>query len=219
MSGLSALVLLFFLLPLLLLCVPTTFIVKGHLYLEEQWVKVRFAWGLGLFSFNIEINGREKSFVLLIAGIAIPVSGKKSARKIKEKKVGKKKEKRKNGFNPSVVINALNRKLLTVVLSYIKKVIRSFRLRLQLSGYYGTDDPALTGILVWLIDELQPKHCIFELEPDFSRPIINLNIEKSGRIVPIIILYLTIRLLLAKPVRELWWDYIKKSFVKKIQRR
>lgn len=205
MSGLSVLVLIFVLLPLVLLCVPITFIVKGRLCSEEQWVKVRVAWGLGLFSATIGINGREKSFGLQLAGITIPVSGKKSARKIRGGKTG---------FNPSKLITLFNKKLLTVVLGYLIKVLRSFRLRLQLRGIYGTDDPALTGMLVWLIAELSAKHYNLELEADFSRPIINLNGETSGRVVPILILCLTISLLLAKQIRELWWVNIKKRFIK-----
>ncbi|MFZ5633090.1 MAG: hypothetical protein ACOY40_09615 [Bacillota bacterium] len=179
-------------------------------------MEVRLAWGWGLLAAAIGINGRKMSFGFRLAGIALPVSRKKPgtvrAKKI-TKKTGRKGER--HGFNLSAVNTVLNRKLLTVVLGYFKRLFKSFRLRLRLSGVYGTDDPALTGLLVGLIAALHAEHFNFDLDADFSGQIIDVTGETSGRIVPIVILWFTICLLLAEPVRKLWWAQLKTKFIRR----
>lgn len=86
------------------------------------------------------------------------------------------------------------------------------RLRLRLSGVYGTDDPALTGLITGLMAALHAEHINLDLDADFSGPVLDIAGETSGRMVPIVILWLTIRLLLAQPVRKLWWAQLKTKF-------
>lgn len=109
----------------------------------------------------------------------------------------------------------LNRQVLAVVLGYLKNLIKSFRLQLRLKGVYGTDDPAVTGMIAGLIAVLRAERIILDLDTNFSGPILDVAGETSGRVVPIVILWYTIRLMMAKPVRRVWWAQLIKNYQKK----
>lgn len=219
MSGWAVLIIILAVLTVGLLSVPLTFNVSGFLRTGERRLEARIAWGWGLLAAAVGISGRKTSFGLRLAGITLPVPRKKpgaaGAKKIR-KKTGRKGERR--GFNLSAAGTVLNRKLLAVFLGYIKSLFRSFRLRLRLSGVYGADDPALTGQLAGLVAALRAGNINLDLEPDFSGPILDISGETSGRIVPVAILWFTTRLLLAGPVRKLWWARFKTKFVEKKQK-
>lgn len=212
MSGWTVLLILV-LLPVGLLSVPLSFKARGCLRAEDWRLEASIAWGWGLIAAAIGINGRKTSFRLRLAGIAIPVS-RRDPGKVRTKKIGKKtrRKEERHGFNLSTVNSVLNRKLLTAVLGYLKGMVGSLRLRLRLSGVYGTDDPALTGMINGLMAALHAEHFNLDLDADFSGPILDIAGETSGRMVPIVILWRTIRLLLAQPVRKLWWAQLKTKF-------
>lgn len=184
--------------------------------MEERWLEARITWGWGLLAAVIGINGRKKSFGLRLAGIVIPVPRRQPG-KVRAKKIGKKtgRKRERHGFNLSAVNSVLNRKLLTAVLEYLKRMVGSLRLRLRLSGVYGTDDPSLTGLITGLMAALHAEDFNLDLDADFSGPILDVAGETSGRMAPIVILWLTIRLLLAEPVRKLWWAQLKTKFIRR----
>jgi len=62
---------------------------------------------------------------------------------------------------------------------------------------------------------LNAGHVNFNLDADFSGPALDITGETSGRIVPVVILCHTIRLLLDEPVRKLWWTRLKLKFVRR----
>lgn len=219
MSGWTVVFLILVLLPLGLLSVPLTFKARGRLGPEERRLAGRASWGWGLLAATIEIEGRKTSFGLRLAGLALPVprrrqgiAGSGKSRKKAGKKTGRKVG---PGFNLSMVKDVLNRQLLSVFLGCLKKLFKSLRLRLRLSGVYGTDDPALTGLLAGFTAALQVERCYLHLEADFSGPILDVAGETSARVVPMIMLWLTIRLLLAAPSRKLWWAWLKTKFRRK----
>lgn len=211
MSGWAVVFLILVLLPLGLLSVPLTFKAGGRLRPEECRLLGRISWGWGLLIAAVEIDGRKTSFGLRLAGLALPVPRRKPGTVgAAGKKAGKKAGRRqRSGFNLSVIKDVLNRQLLFVLLEYLKKLFESLRLQLRLSGVYGADDPALTGLLAGFTAALHVERCNLDLEADFSGPILDMTGEISARVVPLIILWLTIRLLLAAPVRKLWWARLK----------
>lgn len=210
MSGWTVLILILLLLPVGLLSVPLTFKAGGYLRPQDRRLEVKLAWGWGLLAAAIGIDGGKRSLVVSFAGLALPVPGKKpktvGANKIR-KKTARKGEGHK--FNLFSFNRVLNRNLLRVIFGYLKHLIRSCRLRLRLSGVYGADDPALTGLLAGFMAALPAEHFNLNLAADFTEPILDVTGEASGRIVPIIILWFTIGLLLAEPVRKLWWARLK----------
>ncbi|MCL6477176.1 MAG: hypothetical protein K6T65_02050 [Peptococcaceae bacterium] len=216
MSGWTVLIFILVLMSVGLLSVPLTLNGRGCLRKEDRWLEARIAWGGGLLAAVVGINGEKTSFGLRLAGIAIPVSRKKPG-KAKTKKTGKKAGRKgeRHGFNLSAVNTVLNRKLLTILSGYLKRIVGSCRIRLRLRGVCGADDPALTGLIAGLIAMLHTEHFNLNLDADFSGPILDVDGEASGRIIPVVILWLTIRLLLAEPVRKIWWTQLKNKFVKR----
>jgi len=196
-----------------ILSVPLTFKAGGRLGTrEQQRLEARLAWGL--LAASVGINGSQKSFGVRLAGIALPVFRNKqgTARAKKPRKKTKARGK-KHGLSFSKVFTVLNRQLLALVLEYLKSIFRSCRLRLRLNGVYGAGDPALTGLLAGLLAALRSEHFKPALEADFNGPILDVDLETSGRIVPITIIGLTLRLLLTGPVRKLWWGQLKNKFI------
>ncbi len=216
MSGWAVFILI---LPVGLLSVPLTFRARGCLRTEERWLEAGAAWGYGFLAGTFSLKGRETAFSLRLAGIPLPLSREKSetvkarSKKVKKKgkkKTGRKEEKHRFNFSAAAV---LNREFLGVVLDYLHRLRQSFRIRL--SGVYGTGDPALTGMLAGLIAVLNTGYHKINLEADFSEPALDLTGEISARIVPVVILWLTMRLLLAKPARKLWCPYLKIKLIRR----
>lgn len=219
MSGWTVLIVILVMLPVGLLSVPLTFKARGCLRAEERRLELGLSWGWGLLAADTEINGKKTAFRLRLAGMALPVHRKKpgdarvakAARKVR-KKAGRKKR---HGLNLTAISAVLSRQLLLAALGYLKRLFKSFRLQLRLSGVYGADDPALTGLLAGVLAALQAGQYNLDLDADFSGAVIDIAGEASGRIVPIVIIWLTIRFLLAEPARRFWWAQLKKKFIRK----
>ncbi|AGL02464.1 hypothetical protein [Desulfoscipio gibsoniae] len=221
MSGWTVLIIILVLLPGVLLSVPLTFKAGGYLGAEDRRLGLRMAWGWRLVDADMEIKGRKPTFRFRIAGMAMP-GPRKKAGKIKGAKDQKVKnagktggEPKKHGLDFSAINAVLNRQVLAVVLGYLKNLIKSFRLQLRLKGVYGTDDPAVTGMIAGLIAVLRAERIILDLDTNFSGPILDVAGETSGRVVPIVILWYTIRLMMAKPVRRVWWAQLIKKIIRK----
>lgn len=220
MSGWTVVILVLVLVPVVLLSVPLTFKAGGRIGPDDRRMEAGFAWGGGLLAAAVGINGSKTSFRLKFARITLPLPrGKPSAARAekKSKNPPRKGVRQKPGL--SLATKILNRELLNEVLGYIKRLFKSLRLRLQLSGVYGAGDPALTGMLVGLMAALHTEDRFnLDLAPDFSGPVLDVAGETSGRIVPIAILWHTLRLVLAKPARKLWWALLKSKFIKRKQK-
>lgn len=204
-----------------LLSVPLTFKARGRTM--DLQLDLKLAWGRGLLTAVVETTGKKTSLWLKLAGITLPTSRKKSdqarasrkkARQKKRKEEQKSKQDR-QGFSLSTLTAVFSRELLTEARHFIAKLFKSLRLRLQISGVYGTDDPALTGLLAALMAALGTEQVNINLNPDFSEQVLDVKGEASGRVVPIIIIGLAVRLLLSKPMRKLWWTLLKKKLAAK----
>lgn len=198
------------LLTALLLTMPLAFRASGIVSSGNLRLEAGFAWGWGLIAAAIGIKGTETSVRLRLAGLPLPLPSRKPRKKRDgnlRKKAGR--EEKKGGFSISSACAVLNGKLLTAAFGYIKSILGSLRVRLRLRGVFGTDDPALTGVILALVAALFSGNANINLNADFSGPILDAAGEISGRVVPIVILWLTIRLLLAGPVRKIWWAWFK----------
>lgn len=219
MSGWMVLIAIIVLLPVVLLSVPLTLKARGRTV--DPQLELGIVWGRGLFAAVMETNGRKTAFRLRLARITLPTSRKKlvtaKAAKQSSQQKGRKEKvrKEKQGFSLPALSDVISRQLLAEVMGYLKRLFKSIRLRLRLSGVYGTDDPALTGLLAGLMATLRTEHCNIDLDTDFSEPVLDLTGKASGRVIPIVILWLTTRLLLSKPVRKLWWAQLKKKLAYK----
>ncbi|MEW6727138.1 hypothetical protein ACP3TJ_09205 [Desulforudis sp. 1088] len=213
----AAAILTFILLPLLLLSVPLTFQARGRFGTEDRSVQCEAAWTGGLVAASIAASGGKPSFTLRLAGLPIPVPHGKPGVGVKKKQREPRKQKhsgKRQGFPLTKTLALLNQSLLSVLLSYLRKLVRALNLHLELNGVYGTDDPALTGALAGLVAILPRGRLKLDLEPDFTGSVLDVSGTVRARIVPIVILWLTARLLLTGPVRRLWWPKVLKVFKK-----
>lgn len=216
MSIWAILIVMLFVLPLVLLSVPLAFRARGGLSAEEQRLNLKLFWGWGLLALAVDAKGRKTSFSIKLAGIDLPgINKKPKAERPKKKNPKKTLPKKRPGASLPPITSVLNRKMLAAVLGYLKRLLKSMGLKLKLRGIYGTDDPALTGLLTGVMAALKAEHYSLDLEPDFSGPIIDVSGETSGRVIPTLILWLTLRLILTKPVRRLWWALLKKKITRK----
>ena len=211
MSGWTVLPLLLVALPLLLLSVPLTCRARGCLRTGERRLKCRFSWGRGLLVVALEIDGSITSSRVRLAGITLPLPRiKPGTSPKKNKSKNQPKRKKESGLDFSDMAAAVNRQLLTELLGYLKRLFSSLQPRLRLSGVYGADDPAVTGMLAGIITTLPAGRRHLDLDADFSGPVVDITGTLKVRIMPIIVLWITTRFLLAKPVRSYWWTRRKK---------
>lgn len=225
MSGWIVLPAALILLPVVLISVPLTFQARGSLGQDSRRLKSKIAWGWGLFTADVSVDGRENSLRLRLAGISLPATQKKSgpAAAGSDKQAGRERKKskkqtgrsKKNSLNFTFVFAVLNRQMVAAVLDFLKKLFKSLGLRLQVKGVYGADDPSVTGVLTGIIAALHAEKFNIDLDADFSGPVIDIAGETSGRLVPVVILWHSIRFLLSKPVRKLWWAVLKTKFRRK----
>ncbi|MDD4776583.1 MAG: hypothetical protein PHG75_08730 [Syntrophomonas sp.] len=113
--------------------------------------------------------------------------------------------------NRNVVRSILDRQVLAEVLALLAAIWRSLRLRCNLDGYYGTDDPASTAYIAAFITAL--KHCGrypgLNLNPRFDQLTVNLTGALQGQLVPGLIILDLGRFMLKTPIRKIWWTMLR----------
>jgi len=214
------------LLPVVLLSLPLSFKAVGYLDTQERQLEASIKWAWGLLAATLEVQGRKTSLLLRLAGAKLPKPRHKKdptveAKQEKEQarraaraaqKQAQHKDRARRGL--SAVTAALNLNLLLAILKTLQGIIKACNLRLQLNGRYGTTDPALTGLVAGLINVLPMEQGGLNVHPDFSGPDLELVGKASGRVIPMVILWLALQLLIAKPVARLWWPSLISKFKK-----
>lgn len=71
------------------------------------------------------------------------------------------------------------------------------------SGKFGMEDPMKVGIICGWVYAFFLKE-VEQVEWVFTESVCTLQIEGKGRVVPIYVLYIALRLLLGRPAREFW---------------
>lgn len=191
------------------LSVPLSFAAEGCYSAGERRVSAWVSWGLLKLKMLFP-RGRHSSG-LWLAGVRIPVkSRKRAAARVKR---AKKREGKRGGLktlarkDPSL----LSRDLLAAATAFLRRCLRALNLRVSLTGVFGTDDPALTGVLTGMAAVLEAANVRLDLTPDFSGPAADLTGTIEGRFVPIILLWLVLGFFLSRPVRRLWWGKVFKK--------
>ncbi len=198
--------------PVVLLTAPLAFRVSGHLATVESWLLAEFVWAGGLVKAQVQVAGKRPSLSIQFVGIRLRERRLKPRESLKSfRSEAGKKEYQRTRFPLATFRSLLNRELFASLLAYLGRVLSALRLHLNLSGYYGTGDPALTGILAGILGALAGEPFKLNLNPDFDGPRLDLKGTVRGRLIPIVILCLTVRLLLAVPVRRLWWAKVFKK--------
>ena len=96
-------------------------------------------------------------------------------------------------------------------LLFIRQIWNSLRLRFDLAGEYGTEDPALTGMISAGISALSGANGNLRLQSNFEYPTLNLQGELRGRIVPALLIWECGRFIFRPPIRRIWWPMLTKK--------
>jgi hypothetical protein len=194
----------------LILLAPIHFDFGGE-YTESLTFQGRMRWAGGMLSFAIIRREGIFHWALGIFGLKkpSPMSASKTRKSKKPPKREKPRTNKEGGNSFGNISSFLNLQLFTAVKDVFHQLVRALHLELNLSGTYGFDDPSLTGVTVGLIAALERGSSSIDLNPDFTRAVIDLRGSLQGWIFPVQILAIGIVFSLMKSVRAIWWPRIK----------
>ncbi len=187
------------LLLFVILWLPVTF--HGEASLAEKIsLNGEIAWAGGLVTVLLAVRSGKATCFIKLGGWTrgLPIA--------KQRDVHPEKKSQKTSVSSRVntIKPYLNKELMAKGINFISRLFQCLNLSLRLEGEYGTGDPALTGYLVGLFATGRNGRHTINLCPNFTEPILDLHGEIKGKVVPAIIIGLTIRFLLSSPVRPLW---------------
>lgn len=179
---------------------------KGEAYIKDKFsAEAYIGWFFGLVKFTA-FKGEEDSkirFNFTFCGVNISINSfKKKQHKEKEKK---EKAKRKN---------RLSRKIINIFYSYFKDILSILKPKyFSAVGTYSFEDPSITGIICGLIGIIKGVFSMsnINLEPVFEEEENNIKIEIYGRVINCMILARTLKLIINKEVRKIFFSKKEKN--------
>lgn len=199
------------LIVLAILSIPISFSGQGRVTETlTGWGEINWAWGLMAVSWDLQ--PQVKPAVSLHVAKRVkpwPRSQSSSPPKAPAQK------KASRSWQRSSLQPWLERQVLREILLLVRRLRESLGLRWDLSGEYGADDPALTGIIAGFIAVLAWDCGHLNLCPRFDGAGLDLQGDIEGRIIPVLLLWISFSFAFSKPIRKIWWsklgDKIKKN--------
>jgi hypothetical protein len=199
------------LIPLLLfLVVPFSFVAQvrrdgiNHFAASVSWL-----WG----GVSLQAENTSGAFK------AGPFTAKKfsfkqdsSAAKLKKKdRPGK----ARRGKKTSSITQYLDADLVFAFLKSLYKAWAALSLRAEGRAVFGFEDPSLTGMVCGLLAAagLYSRHPALAITPDFLEPGFNGYLSLRGRFTVGMLLYIALKFLFSRPVRRLWWSWLRRKEV------
>lgn len=169
--------------------------------------RYNFGWPGRLVQIKGEYREEMLNMGIFIGGRRIlRLNGKHKLRtkKIEAEKKEEKEEAKEKSKSRFSVKEFIDKSFIDEILEYVKTIFRLTKPRyLKLSGTYGFEDPALTGMTYGLICVI--RGCIpqakLDFYPCFTDAVLELDLKTEGELVAAPIIYQTIRMVLKKPVR------------------
>jgi len=193
---------------LLLLLVPVSY--RGRMLTEGGFrAEAAVGWAWRLLGISVELEGDTADVAVTILNRRVlrfnGGKGKEvkaaAAQEPEEEKTAKKK-------SELGIRDIANKALIEEVISYIKRVLNVIKPKyLHLYGTYGFDDPSATGILAGIVGIIKGMvpHARIALTPDFTREVLDLDFCAEGSMTAVSLVYQTVRTMLRRPVRKLWF--------------
>lgn len=180
-------------------------------------LEVRASWGWLLVAFRLEARPGAVSPALELLGLTVWKGKRRRAdspdRGKKDKPEKQKKDGGKPGLSARETLRLLtDRELWREAVSFLRRLVRALRLEARLDGSYGTDDPALTGVLAGLIAALSNEKIALNLRPDFVEEVLDIEGYVRTRFYLGELIVIVLALLWRKPVRRLWLTKVKSRF-------
>lgn len=190
-----------------LLFMPFDFAGRGE-WGSVKYIEARLKWAGGLAVIGFAVREGSFNTTLSIGGLTLWRGGKK---KKSLPRPGKQKPAKKNNdFSLRNIIGLLSDgELFKVGIAFLRRLVRAFRLDIKLSGRYGADDPALTGLLAGLLALINGDKIKLNVQPDFTEAVLDLRGALLSRVIPAELLGICLALLWQKPVRRIWLSTIK----------
>jgi hypothetical protein len=201
-----------FVLVMTLLFIPLTFCVQGRLA-ETIFGQIEVAWAGGLIATHWPQEKVNKTRSGWRSGDGDrPSSGLRTeSPEIKPTQDAKKPRK----YGWSFIKPFLNQTVFKEGLLFIRQLWKSLKLRFNLSGEYGTEDPALTGMIAALISALDLGNGNFRIRSNFECNTLDLQGELRGRIIPALLMWQCGRFILRPPIRRIWWPILTTRIIRK----
>ncbi len=192
------LVLGFVLLPLVLLCIPLH--VHGSVdTVADNSSSLHLTWAWGFLRLHVRKTDQIYDSRFSVCGLRLASPHMTRSEHTKPETTTKRRQGSLSDF-----VGLLKHDILVRLKTLILRVLRSLRIRADVSGTYSTGDPAATGAIAGLLAVLGLWRVGIRIRPDFGDAALRVRGWLSARIVPIAILCHVLRFMLERPVRAIW---------------
>ncbi len=192
-----------------LLFIPLVFFGQGTLE-ENLSGEAELTWAGGFFAARLVFINQEKPKFSLRLGSWVKQIKESEPKPKKTVSTKKRSESKKDSL--SKMKPFFNKQVLSEVLLFLNRIWYSLKLRLNLEGEYGTDDPALTGFIAAFIGVINSTCYKLQLHPNFEDTTLNLKGALQGRLVPAVLIWDFAKFMCKTPIRRIWWNIITKKF-------
>ncbi len=217
------------LLPFLALTVPIHYQGRGHYAQDEKQGTASITWLWGLLRFTAfyrhpappALTLHLASFSFSLPWPGMKKKQKMNKRKIREQPVAKEgpppeepetiKTKTKAPLNVTIK-SYVNRDMLHTVTAYLKQLLDKLQPNaFFLSIHFGLEDPFMTTQINSILMALWPltHKCPVQLQPVFYESPLDITGNIHGKLIPITLLWTTLRFAFKKPIRAVWWPLLK----------
>lgn len=162
----------------------------------------KLKWAFGMVGFKAAYGSEGLSTQAFFFGLSRPLNSDKN-RPQTDSAAEKPEHKRGRGS----LLNYLNRSMLASITLLLRRLIKALRLDVNLSGRYGFEEPDVTAMAALISGFLNSS--AVNLQPDYSRAILDIRGYVRGRIILAQLLLIAARFLFSKPVKAIWWPKIK----------
>ncbi|MEQ8201058.1 MAG: hypothetical protein ABRQ24_06535 [Syntrophomonadaceae bacterium] len=190
------------------LFIPFRFYGQGRIS-EDIRLEWDLAWAGGLVSVRWNLPAAEEGGPVVRLGPWTRTRSPAPARAKRRQQKPSREPRRRGGWPAARAF--LDKQVLREVLAFLGRLWRSLRLRWDLEGDYGTDDPALTASIAAIITFINRNGQKCRLSPRFTEAGVNLTGSIQGQLRPGIILWDAGRFALKKPIRKIWWTMLREG--------
>lgn len=207
LSILKGILWIFLILLLSVLCIPVEYGFSGYKD-EEYELRGEISWLFrGLKASILKKSGSKMAVALNLLGFKI--TPKDHLSKPSKKKKEKKEKKEKKSKRKRELKDFISKPLLHKVLDFIGSILKHIRPRvLSIDGRIGFDDPYYTGLIAMFLYSLAPSLNDYPIHvvPVFEEETLEGRFQVQGRIIMAVLVFVSIRLLLSKPVRNIFMN-------------
>lgn len=217
------------LLPFLLLMVPIEYQGQGRYAPDEKQGSASIIWLWGLLGFIASYDHADPlKMTFRLAGFSFPLPAPNLKQTQKTPKTKAKEHpspgepsvtaktetagRKKDRFSGISIRSHMNRDVIKACLTYLKQILHNLKPEeFVLHLCFGLEDPFTTAQINNILMALWPltHKCPVTLQPVFYESPLKAAGNISGKLIPITLLWTTLRFVFKKPIRTIWWTLFK----------